>query len=100
LRSSGERLLKPKEVCRILGVGYPTLHRWIKEGRVRAIQTVGGKYRISESEVRKLLSGGGVVGREVRAIIYARVSSSDQRNDIKRQIQYLTQCCSVKGYKV
>jgi len=90
--------LRPKEVCRLLGVSYVTLRRWIKEGKVGAVRTLGGKYRIPESEVKKLLSG--VETKEVRAIIYARVSSSDQRKDLERQIQYLTQYCSAKGYRV
>jgi putative resolvase len=30
----------------------------------------------------------------------ARVSSADQKNDLERQIEYLTQYCSSKGYKV
>ena len=93
-----ERLLRPKDACRLLGVSYVTLRRWIKEGKVRAVQTLGGKYRIPESEVKRLLSG--IESREVRAIIYARVSSSDQRKDLERQIEYLTQYCSAKGYKV
>jgi len=90
--------LRPKEVCRLFGVSYVTLRRWIKEGKIRAVQTLGGKYRIPESEVKRLLSG--VEAREIRAIIYARVSSSDQKSDLERQIQYLTQYCSAKGYKV
>jgi len=96
--SVSERLLRPKEACRVLGVSYSTLRRWIKEGRIKAIQTLGGKYRIPESEVKRLLSG--VVSSEVRAVIYARVSSSDQKSDLERQVQYLTQYCSAKGYKV
>jgi len=95
---AGERLLRPKEACSRLGVSYSTLRRWVKEGRIRAVQTIGGKYRIPESEVRRLLSG--VVGREARAVIYARVGSSDQRSDLERQIQYLTQYCTAKGYRV
>ncbi len=93
-----ERLLRPKEVCRVLGVSYVTLRRWIKEGKIRAVRTLGGKYRIPESEVKRLLSG--VETREVRAIIYARVSSSNQRKDLERQIEYLTQYCSAKGYRL
>jgi len=95
---AGERLLRPKEACSRLGISYSTLRRWIKEGRIRAVQTLGGKYRIPESEVRRLLSG--AVGGETRAVIYARVSSSDQRSDLERQIQYLTQYCTAKGYRV
>jgi len=98
MNDTSEHLLRPKEVCRILGVSYPTLRRWIKEGRIRAIQTVGGKYRIPESEVKRLLSG--ETGKEVRAVIYARVSSSDQKTDLERQVQYLTQYCTAKGYRV
>ncbi|MGC8910267.1 MAG: helix-turn-helix domain-containing protein, partial [Fervidicoccaceae archaeon] len=66
-----ERLLRPKEVCKLLGVSYTTLRRWIKEGRVKAVQTIGGKYRIPESEVRRILSRAEV--REIRAVIYTRV---------------------------
>jgi putative resolvase len=93
-----ERLLRPKDACRLLGVSYVTLRRWIKEGKVRAVRTIGGKYRIPESEIRRLLSG--IEAEEVRAIIYARVSSSDQKSDLEGQIQCLTQYCSAKGYKV
>ena len=93
-----ERLLRPKEACRRLGVSYVTLRRWIKEGKIRAVKTLGGKYRIPESEIKRLLSG--VETREVRAIIYARVSSSDQRRNLERQIRYLTQYCIAKGYRV
>lgn len=52
---------------------------------------------ILESEVERII-GGKVEAMEVRAVIYARVSSSDQRSDLERQ--NLTQYCSAKGYKV
>jgi len=91
-------LLRPKEACKALGISYVTLRRWIKEGKIRAVRTLGGKYRIPESEVKRLLSG--IETREVRALIYARVSSSVLRKDLERQIQYLTQYCLAKGYRV
>jgi len=94
-----ERLLRPKEVCQRLGISYSTLSRWVREGRIRAIRTAGGKYRVPESEVRRIAEGL-PVSKEVRAVIYARVSSSDQRSDLERQIQYLTEYCASKGYRV
>jgi len=54
---------------------------------------------VPESEIERIISGREGV-EEVRAIIYARVSSSDQKKDLERQIQYLTQYCSAKGYRV
>ncbi|KUO90208.1 MAG: IS607 family transposase [Thermocladium sp.] len=90
-----ERLLRPKETCQLLSISYSTLLRWIREGKMRAVMTEGGKYRIPYSEVKKYLERRG----EVRAVIYARVSSADQE-DLERQINYLTSYATAKGYKV
>jgi len=92
-------LLRPKEVCWRLGISYSTLSRWVREGRIRAIRTAGGKYRVPESEVRRIAEGL-PISKEIRAVIYARVNSSDQRSDLERQVQYLTEYCTSKGYKV
>uniref|UniRef100_A0A7J2U1M1 IS607 family transposase n=1 Tax=Ignisphaera aggregans TaxID=334771 RepID=A0A7J2U1M1_9CREN len=97
--SSEERLLRPGEVCRRLGISYSTLSRWVREGRIKAVRTAGGVFRVPESEVRRIAEGL-PISREVRAVIYARVSSSDQKSDLERQVQYLTQYCSSKGYRV
>jgi len=75
--SATERLLRPKEVCQRLGISYPTLARWVREGRIRAVRTAGGKYRIPESEVMRIAEGL-PVSKEVRAVIYARVSPSQK----------------------
>jgi putative resolvase len=94
-----EKLLRPKEVCQRLGISYSTLSRWVREGRIRAIRTAGGVFRIPESEVRRIAEGL-PISKEFRAVIYARVSSSDQKSDLERQVEYLTQYCSSKGYRV
>jgi len=91
--------LRPKEVCKRLGISYSTLSRWVREGRIKAVRTAGGVFRIPESEVRRIAEGL-PISKEVRAVIYARVGSSEQRSDLEWQIQYLTQYCSSKGYKV
>ncbi|MEM0366389.1 MAG: IS607 family transposase [Acidilobaceae archaeon] len=92
-----EKLLRPKEACRMLGISYSTLHRWIVAGYIKAIRTVGGKYRVPESEVRRILESR---AREVRAVVYARVSSSSQSEDLERQVNYLLEYCASKGYRV
>ena len=50
-----ERLLRPKEACQLLSISYSTLLRWIREGKIRAVTTEGGKYRIPYSEIKKYL---------------------------------------------
>ena len=99
MMSALERLLRPKEACQRLGISYPTLARWVREGRIKAIRTAGGKYRIPESEVRRIAEGA-PTSSEVRAVIYARVSSPGQKGDLEGQVQYLKQYCSSKGYRV
>ncbi|ACP46712.1 DNA binding domain protein, excisionase family [Sulfolobus islandicus Y.G.57.14] len=91
-----ERLLRPKEACQLLGISYSTLLRWIREGKIRVVTTEGGKYRIPYSEIKKYLKR----REETRAVIYARVSSADQKEDLERQINYLTNYATAKGYKV
>ena len=54
---------------------------------------------IPESEVERIIGGKAEV-KEVRAIIYARISSNNQRSDLERQIEYLTQYSSAKGYRI
>jgi putative resolvase len=69
-----EILLRPKEACQLLGISYSTLLRWIREGKIRVVTTEGGKYRIPYSEIKKYLLE---KREEIRAVIYARVSSAD-----------------------
>jgi len=99
---SSERLLKPREFCSLVGISYQTFKRWVREGRIMVVRTPTGRIRVPYSVVEHMLKGQTREGevREVGAVIYARVSSSDQRSDLERQVQYLTQYCSAKGYRV
>jgi len=63
----------------------------------KVYRTVTNRWRIPESEVERIL--GKREAKETRAIIYARVSSSDQKSNLERQVEYLMQYCSAKGYK-
>ncbi len=97
--ASSEKLLRPREFCELIGISYRTFKRWVSEGKIRVVRTPTGRIRVPYSEVERILSGKPET-RDVRAVIYARVSSGDQKSDLERQIRYLTQFCSAKGYKV
>ena len=94
----GERLYRTREVAELLNLSVSGVKKWIKEGKIRAIR-VGRFWMIPESEVRRLLFG--VKPSEIRAVIYARVSSHKQKKDgnLNRQIERLRSYCSAKGYK-
>ena len=82
-----------------LGISFITLKRGIYLGKIKAVKRPTGRWMIPESEVLRIIGGRERV-KEIRAIIYARVSFSDQKGDLNRQIEYLSQYCSAKGYKV
>jgi len=80
-----EKLYTLKEARRLLGVTTRTIQRWDKEGKIRVVRTVGGRRRVPESEIKRILGL-----REERIVIgYARVSSSAQKDDLERQKQLI-----------
>ena len=50
-----ERLYTLKEAKKLLGVTTKTIHRWDKEGKIRVVRTIGGRRRIPESEIKRIL---------------------------------------------
>jgi len=54
--------MKVSEVAKILNVSRHTVLNWIRKGKMKAIRLPGGRYRIPESEVRRILEGGGNKG--------------------------------------
>jgi len=48
-------VLSPREAALRLGISYPTMKQWIYRGKIKAIKTPGGHYRIPESELDSLL---------------------------------------------
>lgn len=49
-------LLTARAAAERLGVGYSTLKRWIRSGRVRTTRTEGGHHRVAEAEIDRLLA--------------------------------------------
>jgi len=94
-----EKLYRTREVAELLNISVSGVKKWIKEGKIRAVR-VGRFWMIPESEVRRILYG--VKPSEIRAVIYARVSSHKQKKDgnLDRQVERLRAYCSARGYRV
>jgi len=82
-----ERHYTPKEAGLLLGLTVRHIQRLDKEGKIKCIRTPGGRRRIPESEIKRLL---GEKRPKVLAI-YGRVSSHEQKKkgDLRRQIDYI-----------
>ncbi|NEU73612.1 IS607 family transposase [Hassallia byssoidea VB512170] len=76
-----DKYVSPADAARTLGVNERTLRRWEKEEKITAIRTVGGQRRYDITAFTT---------KPVRCtVIYARVSSPKQREDLQRQCDYL-----------
>ena len=47
-------LLTPRVAAQRLGISYPTIKQWIYSGKLKAIKTPGGHYRIHDREIHAL----------------------------------------------
>lgn len=81
------------EASKLLGVSQKTIRVWEAEGKITSFRTAGGhrRYKVSDlikSNTDKLLT-----------VAYARVSSNDQKEDLKRQEIVLESYCASKGFE-
>lgn len=85
-------MLRPKEVCQRLGISYATLREYVKKGYIKPVILETGKWRFREEDVERLV---GIV-RKRKVILYARVSSNTQKDDLINQVKILEE--NVKDY--
>ena len=70
------------EAAEILGVSVKTLQRWDQAGKATFLRTPNGQRRLPQSELNKLLGIKGAIPSTKVLVIYARVSSHEQRREI------------------
>ena len=80
---------KTKDICQLYGVYESTVRNWERTGKIKSIKTPSG-YRLFDKQ--SILANIGQISPDVSAkkdIIYCRVSSSHQKEDLSRQCDYL-----------
>lgn len=88
------RFIKIGQAAVLLGVTVQTLRRWEKEGSLLPIRKSEGGTRYYDES--KLL---GLKTKESDlTLAYARVSSHDQKADLRRQAELLSSYCFSKGW--
>ena len=87
-----EKLLSSKEVANLCGVTIHTVCMWSKEGRLPFMKINDRVILHKIEDVEKLLNKkifSEENAKKRKNIIYARVSTSKQKDDLKKQIQIL-----------
>jgi len=86
---------KPKEFAEMIGVSVKTLQRWDREGILKAYRTPKDRRYYTDKQYAEYT---GKKGQKTgKTIIYARVSSNNQKDDLNNQIEFLKQYANAKG---
>jgi putative resolvase len=93
------KYLSVGKVAKIFGVHTKTIDQWRRKGKINGVKTPGGVYRYSMEEINHLL---GKSVNKNKAVIYARVSSNDQKEhgDLDRQIDILSKYAEDRNIEI
>lgn len=92
------KLVSIQEAAKFLGVSKQTLRRWEKEGKEVAVERTKGQQRRYDLSRMRPLAIGSEKAFEGVTLVYARVSSHDQKEDLHRQEKMLEMFCSSRGW--
>lgn len=88
--------MKSSEVLNILQISRPTLTKYVKTGLIKAELKPNGQYDYDRDSVYKLFNKG--IPR--KTVIYCRVSTHKQKNDLQNQVSILKQFCISNGWSI
>ena len=87
---------KPKDFAELLGVSVKTLQRWDRDGILKANRTPTDRRYYTYNQY--LQFKGIQTENDIRdTVIYARVSTRNQKDDLQNQVEFLKQFCNAKG---
>lgn len=86
-----------EEFAKRVGRGKSTLRRWDSEGLLIAKRLPSGHRYYDESDVRTVL---GIKAAKRRTVVYCRVSSAGQKDDLKSQVKAMEDFCTNSGTSV
>ena len=87
---------KPKAFAELLGISVKTLQRWDRDGILKANRTPTDRRYYTYDQY--LQFKGIQIENDIRdVVIYTRVSTRNQKDDLKNQADFLRQFCNAKG---
>ncbi|MHB1709554.1 MAG: IS607 family transposase [Thermoplasmataceae archaeon] len=88
--------MKAEEVLNLLQISRKTLHVYAHNGRIRYTVMPNKRYDYNEEDIYKILN------KDVKrkTVLYARVSTHKQKNDLQNQIDQMKQWCFMNGFTI
>ena len=96
MNTSNITIYKPKDFAELLGVSVKTLQRWDREGTLKANRTPTDRRYYTYNQYLQF-KGINTENGNRQTVIYARVSTRNQKDDLQNQVTFLRQFCNAKG---
>lgn len=91
--------MKAKNVLKILNISWITLMKYLKLGYISAIKLPNGQYDYNDDTVYAFI-GQKKEKKNKKIISYSRVSTQNQKSQLKEQTQRIYNSCVSKGIKL
>lgn len=88
--------MKAKQVLQLLRITRPTLSKYVKIGKLKVIPQTNGYYDYDDESVYTLMNKNSVR----QNVIYCRVATDKQDDDLQKQKEYLEQYCKDKEIEI
>lgn len=92
-------MYKPKEFAQKIGVSVSTLRRWDKEKRLVPLRTETNHRVYTDDDIFKALNLE-KPKNQGKTVVYCRVSSRAQKNDLQAQMEAMQTFCLAQGVAV
>jgi len=92
------KIYRISEFAKRVGCGASSLRAWDNDGKFPAKRSATGQRYYTEEDVRVYLNLPASFDRKV--VVYSRVSSNGQKNDLASQVSALEQFCASSGIAV
>lgn len=87
-------MYKPKDFAKLINVSVKTLQRWDKDGILIAKRNPKNRRYYTQEQLMEYLN---ISNTTNKVIIYSRVSTSNQKQDLENQIEFLKHFANSKG---
>ena len=86
---------KPKEFAKMIGVSVKTLQKWDKDNVLKAYRTPKDRRYYTDEQYFKYTRQ--QIQKNGKTVIYTRMSTNNQKDDLNNQIKFLKQYANTKG---
>jgi len=89
------KMYKPQEFAEMIGVSVKTLQRWDTSGKLKSHRSPTDRRYYTHKQYADYM--GESQSKQGKTIIYTRVSTTNQKDDLNNQIEFLKQYANAKG---